>query len=240
MLMNLRVKFTKENYLKYISHLDLMRLFQRAFRRANIPINYSEGFNPQPKFSIANPLALGIASEEEYMDMDLFEKMPIENFIESMNKKLPEDIRIIEAKYMDDSKSIAALISWAYYEIIFKANNIKSIEELKELVDKWTQEDEIMIKRVRHRRGKVTERIQNIRPLIGNIIIADKGRELLSNSEITINCLLKAGDNGNLKPTDLLEAMEKHLDIDIDLDSVDIKRLKLFTEVDGNIQSPMD
>ncbi len=93
MLMILRVKFTKKGYLKYISHLDLMRLFERGFRRAQIPIKYSEGFNPQPKFSIANPLALGIESEEEYMDINLHERIPIDEFIERMNRELPDDIK---------------------------------------------------------------------------------------------------------------------------------------------------
>ena len=98
----LRVKFTKESYLKYISHLDLMRLFNRTFRRADIPIKYTEGFNPQPKFSIANPLALGIESISEYMDIELEEEMPVEDFIEKMNKELPKQIRILEGKYIED------------------------------------------------------------------------------------------------------------------------------------------
>ena len=124
--MILRVKFTKESYLKYISHLDLMRLFQRTFRRGNIPIKYSEGFNPQPKFSIANPLALGIGSIEEYMDIDLYKKIAIEDFIERMNKELPEGIKIIDAKYIEDNRSISSLISWSFYEIKFIANGLKT------------------------------------------------------------------------------------------------------------------
>ena len=239
--MILRVKFTKEDYLKYISHLDLMRLFQRTFRRGYIPIRYSEGFNPQPKFSIANPLALGIESVEEYMDIDLYDKIPIEDFMERMNRELPEGIRIIEAKYIEDSKSVSALISWSYYQIKFIAKDINSKEELQKLLEDWLKKEEIIIKKVRRKGNKIRERDQNIRGFIGNVIIEDFRVEADSPFKTTIamNCLLKAGDNGNLKPTDFLEVMEKHINIGIDFDTVDIKRLQLLAEDKGRIVSPM-
>ena len=238
MQMNLRVKFTKENYLKYISHLDLMRLFQRAFRRGNIPIKYSEGFNPQPKFSIANPLALGIASAQEYMDIELNENIPIEDFIKRMNQELPQGIRILDAKYIEESKSISSLISWSYYEIKFKANNIKDSEELDKLVKSWLKEDRIMIKKVKHKGKKAIEKDQDIRPLIGNIIISSQS-PLASLQLINLNCLLKAGDNGNLKPTDFIDAMDGYLNIGIDFNTLNIKRLALFVEREGKIEPPM-
>lgn len=239
--MILRVKFTKENYLKFISHLDLMRLFQRAFRRGHIPIEYSKGFNPQPKFSIANPLALGIESIEEYMDIDLNNKMPIEDFIDIMNKELPDGIRVLDAKYIEDKKSISALISWSFYKIKFKSNKLNSKEEFQDMVDNWLREEEIIIKKVRRKGRKITERDQDIKFFIGNIVIENFSNEENSNSEstIVIHCLLKAGDNGNLKPTDFIEAMEKYLNIGIDFDTIDIKRLQLFAEEKGRIVSPM-
>ena len=241
--MRLRVKFTKENYLKYISHLDLMRLFQRAFRRGNIPIKYSEGFNPQPKFSIANPLALGIESEEEYMDIDLEERISPKAFIEIMNKELPEGIRVLDARYVKDNRSITSLISWAYYQIYFEAKNINSGEELNKLVNNWLEMDKITIKRIRKKGRRVIEKEEDIKPLIGNIVIKEdkQGEENnnLKSVNIVMNCLLKAGDKGNLKPIDLLEAMEKYIQPGIDFDSMGIKRIGLFTERGGSIELPM-
>lgn len=236
--MVLRVKFTKENYIKYISHLDLMRLFNRTFRRAGIPIKYSEGFNPQPKFSIANPLALGISSVSEYMDIELEEEYVIEDFIDKMNKELPEGIKILEGKYIDDNRSLSSLIGWSYYEIKFPANNLKNEEELEELINRWLDKDKIIIKRIRRKGRRITERDQDIKPLIGNIVInsqcTTKGLHL-----INLNCLLKAGDRGNLKPTDFVDAMNEQLNLDIDLDYLDIKRIGLFLEDDGRIQLPI-
>lgn len=231
--MTLRVRFTKENYLRYISHLDLMRLFQRTFRRANIPIKYSEGFNPKPKFSIANPLGLGISSIEEYMDIELYDKISIEDFIKRMNKELPEDIRVLDAKYMEDNRSISSLISWSYYEIKFKANKLENKEEFENLIKKWLEEDKIIIKQIKRKGKKIIEKDQDIKPSIGNIVI-NYNLQL-----VKLNCLLKAGDNGNLKPMDFIEAMDKYIKIGIDFDSLNIKRLGLFMESKGEIKSPM-
>lgn len=108
--MILRVRFNKKNYLRYIGHLDLMKLFQRNFSRVGIPIKYSEGFNPKPRLSIANPLSLGIESEEEYMDVDLEDKISVEEFIKKMNSALPKDVQIIDGKYLEKGDSISSLI----------------------------------------------------------------------------------------------------------------------------------
>ena len=89
----MRVKFIKTGYLKYLSHLDLVRLFIRAFSRANIPVKFSEGFNPHPKFSIGNPLPLGTESLAEYMDIELIEDMDPKEFMQKLNPILHNLLR---------------------------------------------------------------------------------------------------------------------------------------------------
>lgn len=238
--MILRVKFTKKGYLKYISHLDLMRLFERGFRRAQIPIKYSEGFNPQPRFSIANPLALGIESEEEYMDINLHERIPIDEFIERMNRELPDDIKIRGAKYIKDKRSISSMIGWSYYSISFEAENIDRKEELKKLLKDWLKGEKIIIKKLRRKKKKIIEREQNIRPFIGNAIVEDCiVNDEASNVRVVVNCMLKAGDKGNLKPTDFINAMDKYLNLGVNYDTIDIKRLSLLIEDEGEILPPM-
>ncbi|NMB08686.1 MAG: DUF2344 domain-containing protein [Tissierellia bacterium] len=233
----LRVKFTKENYLQYISHLDLMRLFNRTFRRANIPIKYSEGYNPQPKFSIANPLSLGIESISEYMDIELEEEIPVEDFISSMNRELPKDIRIIEGKYIEGDKSLSSLVAWSYYEIKFVTNNLNN-RQLDKLIEAWLKKENITIIRIRRKKGREIKKEQNIKPLIGNIVL--NGQWTIDNGQlIELNCLLKAGDRGNLKPTDFINAMDKEFDLHIDPDTVDIKRIGLYLENNGEIQAPI-
>jgi radical SAM-linked protein len=86
--------FTKKGLMKYISHLDLMRLFTRAMRRADLPLKMTEGFSPHPKFSIKKALKLGIESENEEASVLLTEKISPLEFRMRLRKQLPEGIEI--------------------------------------------------------------------------------------------------------------------------------------------------
>jgi radical SAM-linked protein len=89
--------FSKKNDLKFISHLDLMRLFSRAFRRAGIPVKITEGFNPHPKFSIKRALKLGVESENEEASVVLTQALAPLDFTQRLNNQLPEGIFIKSA-----------------------------------------------------------------------------------------------------------------------------------------------
>ena len=84
--------------MKYISHLDLMRLFMRAMRRADLPLKMTEGFNPHPKFSIKRALKLGLESENEEASVVLKEPISPEDFKERLQRQLPEGIEIKDAQ----------------------------------------------------------------------------------------------------------------------------------------------
>jgi radical SAM-linked protein len=91
--MRLFVRYAREERVKYISHLDLMRTFQRALRRAHIPVAYSTGFNPHPRLAFASALAVGVTSSDEYMDTILEEPMVPGEFVARMNSVMPRDCR---------------------------------------------------------------------------------------------------------------------------------------------------
>jgi radical SAM-linked protein len=91
-------KFSKKGAMKYISHLDLMRLFMRAMRRADLPLKMTEGFSPHPKFSIKRALKLGLESENEEASVALKEPINPEDFKERLQKQLPEGIIIKDAQ----------------------------------------------------------------------------------------------------------------------------------------------
>ena len=80
----------------FISHLDIMRLWERAFNRAGIPLAYSEGFNPHPRISLAVPLALGITSEAELMDIITAREVSPHWFTAALNRVLPSGIKIMQ------------------------------------------------------------------------------------------------------------------------------------------------
>ena len=92
----LRVRFKRGPEVKFISHLDIIRLWQRALRRAGIVLAYSEGFNPHPRISLAAPLALSVTSEAELMDVWLAKYISPHSFTNCVNQQLPPGMEIIQ------------------------------------------------------------------------------------------------------------------------------------------------
>lgn len=90
--------FSKKSHMKYISHLDLMRLFMRAMRRAGLPLKMTEGFSPHPKLSIRRALKLGVESDNEEAVIILRERVCPEDFKERLQRQLPEGIEVKDAK----------------------------------------------------------------------------------------------------------------------------------------------
>lgn len=84
--------------MKFISHLDLVRLFQRASRRAELPVTVSKGFNPRLKISITKALKLGLESDGEEVVFQLEKAMLAEDFISNLNNKLPDGVKVLRAE----------------------------------------------------------------------------------------------------------------------------------------------
>jgi radical SAM-linked protein len=97
----IQLEFFKKGWMKYISHLDLLRLFQRVLRRAEIPVLFSKGFHPIPKIRFERALKLGVESEKEKVFVYLEEFVPLEDIEEKLNKELPEGIRVIKIGYIE-------------------------------------------------------------------------------------------------------------------------------------------
>ena len=93
--MKARIKFAKYGVIRFIGHLDLMRYFQKANRRAGIDISYSEGFNPHQIMSFASPLGLGITSDGEYLDISLNSDIDKDTLINSLNKQMVDGVKIL-------------------------------------------------------------------------------------------------------------------------------------------------
>ena len=96
-MQRLRIRFSRGEEIKFISHLDLMRCWERAIRRAQVPLAYSEGFTPHPRISLAAPLALGVTSEAELMDINLTRWISPHWFTGGVSQQLPPAIKILGA-----------------------------------------------------------------------------------------------------------------------------------------------
>lgn len=96
---SVRIHFRKVGPLAYISHLDLVRTMMKVVVRADLPLWYTEGFNPKPKLVFAAPLSTGVESEVEYMDLRLSQILPEEEIVEKLNRAMPPDMQVIKAYY---------------------------------------------------------------------------------------------------------------------------------------------
>ena len=231
----IRVKFSKKDEMKYISHLDLMRLFQRAFRRADIPIKYSQGFNPHPKFSLATALSIGVTSDGEYMDVELENDIDRDEFIKRLNDVLPKGVKILSGKYIKADKSLMSLIEWSDYVIEFYVTNDISKEDIENCIKEILKKDEIYIKKVKIKNKKEIIKEVDIRDSIKNLKLL-----VIEDKRIIIRATLKTGSKGNLKPQYIIDIIKRIGNIEIVDDSVKIHRLELYSQKNSKLVSPLN
>ncbi len=201
--MNIRLKFTKGNEVKYISHLDLMRVFQRAIRRTGIPISYSSGFNPHQEISFGAPLSLGVTSAAEYVDFKLVEAMDVQEIENRLNSSLPEGIRILGGMKLGESpKSAMSVVTHSRYKIRMNIENVTA-EELNKSIEEFVAQEDIKVMKEQPKKGFALKEI-DIRPMIVGMRLSES-REPMH----IIDCLLLSGSRGNLKPELLMMAFKK-------------------------------
>ncbi len=222
--MKILCKFTKLGYLKFISHLDLVDLFQRTLFQNKVDVKFSEGFNPHPRMSIAYPLPLGIESNSEYMEIYLNSRIDLKDFLIKMNERLPAGIKIIEAMY-DDDESISNKVKSVVYA--FKLLNTffdknKNVDIAKEL-DKINSMDIVEIERKR-KKGK------------RRIFVKENAKEYLKRLELkddAIYAYIKMSENGSLKPALIFDILNNYTNINMDELDIDLERIGLYQDEDG-------
>lgn len=193
-----RALFEKTGMAAYISHLDLMRLFQRSFKRAGLPLTHTKGFNPRPSVSIALPLSLGVESVCELLDFDLEgEKLDCYIIRDRLNAALTEGVRVLEVyDNCPKLKNLAYLSCDVIleYDAGVPQNAVAAIRQL------FTQQELLVEKKSKN---GITE--QNIVPMIQEITV-----EGLNDHEILMKALICC-QNPSLNPAQLTAAVSKYL-----------------------------
>ena len=120
-MIKIRIKFRKYGVMRFIGHLDIMRYFQKAMRRAEIDICYSEGFSPHQIMSFAAPLGVGITSDGEYLDIEVNSTRSSEASIKALNDTMVEGVEVTEyVKLPDNAKTAMSMVAAADYDLFFK------------------------------------------------------------------------------------------------------------------------
>lgn len=208
-----RLKFSKLNMAKFISHLDLMRCFQRAIMRSGLPVEYSQGFNPHQRMTFALPLPVGVTGEGEFADISFEDgKVTDEEIKERLNKNLPPDIQVLS---VGDLIFKAADIVCAEYTMKLYSDKKTDKEKIKEFFAK----DEVIVMK---RNKKKVEKPINIMEYIRAWEIVDETERTL-----TLRLVLDAGGERNLKP-EIVAAQICEGNEDMCADDADICRTKIF------------
>jgi radical SAM-linked protein len=193
-----RMMYAKEGPARYISHLDLLRTFERSIRRAGLPMAFTSGFNPHPKISFAAPLGVGTAGEKEFADLELAEEVPATTIQRELSGTLPEGLRLLEVRRCGEkASSLMAMVERATYRGEARLKHPVSKEALDQAIKVFLEQPEIVVKR-KNRGGQI--KLYDIRPGIFSI----SGR--LDNDIIIIETELKTGSRDNIRFEEVMEA----------------------------------
>lgn len=206
--MRVRITFSKQGPLRFIGHLDLHRLWERAMRRAELPIAYSQGFHPQPKISLAAALPLGFSSRGEVLDVRLNEELTVTDISTRLQESLPPDIKIIDVQSVDER--LPALQT----QVLSAAYNVHLTEaidgsELTRRVETLMNSESLL----RERRGKSYD----LRPLIEMLSVITE-----ANGKVWLKMTLAAREGATGRPEEVLSALG------IEADTARVERTRLI------------
>ena len=213
-MQNIRIFFKKRDRAKYISHLDMTRLFQRAVRRSGITMWYTEGFHPHLYMTFALPLSLGIESDCESVDMRLMDDLDFDVVKDKLNAVLPRGIEIYK---ICEPKMKANLINRSKYTV-----KLFDLSEKKAQFEAFLEQNEIMMLK----KGKAGEKLVNVKPFIFDYSFHKVGNDLEG------SLVLASGNTNTLNPQMLLNLFAEGENVSVE--GAFILRSEILTE-NGNL-----
>ncbi|MBP5749596.1 MAG: DUF2344 domain-containing protein [Firmicutes bacterium] len=216
--------FYKKGNMRFISHLDLQRLFKRCIKRAGIAVAYSNGFNPHEKINIVHPLSLGFETDLDYFEFDTQNAYAPDDVIDRMNLALPEGIRFTFCREIPhSSRNSSSIAECSLYEAFLPSSQNLNI-------DGFIIQDRVLILKKDKKTKKQVEK--DVKDWIGRI-------ELLEEAEdgSRLSLLLRSAPNETLNPVNLLEALCAFSGSPFDRESVRITRKDIYARRDGQLVS---
>lgn len=195
--MKVRIKFSKQGYMKFVGHLDIMRYFQKAIRRSGIKIRYSQGFSPHQVMSFAAPLGVGITSRGEYFDIEVEDGqggVSCKDMADRLNQAMVEGIRILNCRKLPDSgKNAMSIVCAADYTLEFREGyEPKDLDGFFERLREFYGREQILITK----KTKKSQREMDLKPLVHQLERRGSG----------VFMQVSAGSIDNVKPELVMEA----------------------------------
>lgn len=213
--MKIRIKFSKSGCMKFVGHLDVMRYFQKAMRRAEVDIAYSEGFSPHQIMSFAAPLGLGLTSTGEYMDIEVHSTDSSEKMVRRLNDTMVEGMQVLSYRLLpEDSKNAMSLVAGADYQVRFREQYRPDIC-VKEVFQHFIQKETIEIVK----KTKKSETLVDIKPMIYDAYVQEDDSIFLK---------LATGSANNLKPDLVMKAFSEYAGFEWNEFALEIERKELY------------
>lgn len=193
----LRIKFGCDRQLKFLSHLDMMRLWERALRRAGVAPAYSEGFSPHPRISLAVPLAVGVTSRAEVMDIFMEQRLSPDYFRHHIAPQLPDGITVVEVTPVSiQSPSLQSRVRFAEYEV--EVETTQSTEELQDVLKVLLSKAQLPW----HHTRDTGVRYYDLRPLISDLLLVES-----DGKSAKIGMRLRCDASGTGRPEQVVKAL---------------------------------
>lgn len=201
-----RIRYSKEGPARFISHLDMLRTFERALRRAGLPVSLTQGFNPHPRMSFGFPLPVGISGLSEYVDVALDIAMPVEEIAVLLEKAMPPGFGITGVRPVSEkAPSLMAESERSLYNIRVDRDEVPGgITAVKNCVEDMVKSNEINVVRRKKDGGKA---VFDIRPGLIRISAGEEGGSLVLEMELI------TGSSLNVRPEEVIVAMRERCGI---------------------------
>ena len=250
--MKARIKFSKTGSMRFIGHLDVMRYFQKAMRRAGINVSYSQGFSPHQLMSFTSPLGIGLSSDAEYLDIVLEEADTPKIMAKRINAVMNDEIKVKAFTFINDNAkpSMASLVACDYLIALKpgKDNNFSCTEFTHKQLEGFLCQDKIEVLKKTKKSEQVIDIKGHIYYMADNEADFEKmsGRSILNGGKacITGGCLpvlycgLASGSVINIKPGLVLETFCKFAGIEYNEYDYQVHRLEMYAK-EGDRLIPM-
>lgn len=223
--MKIRIKFRKWGVMKFIGHLDMMRYFQKAIRRSEIDICYSEGFSPHQIMSFAAPLGVGITSDGEYLDIEVHSTKSTAETLSIMNQTMVEGVEVTGyVKLPDNAKTAMSIVAAADYTLSYKEGyeSPLSVEQWQKAVKEQFKDAEAfsIIKKT-----KKSEREVDLKPLVYAFEVKE-----FADQKPEFFLKVSTGSVDNIKPELVLSSLYEKLGLEYNEHAIQIHRMEVYAK----------
>jgi radical SAM-linked protein len=201
--------FAKGESVRWLGHLDILRTFERAIRRAGLPIAFSNGFNPRERLAFASALSTGVTGGAERASLELTQPLPAEEIAERLNAVLPPGIRLQTCEEVPDvgSRDLLNAFDSAEYTVVCACPPETDLACVQNALVTLLAQPQLPVTREREGRTRTID----IRPYLFALTLDPESHETLANERLTLRMQIAQGDGGNAKPNEVVEQLAAYL-----------------------------